>query len=175
MNNSSEVDWEEWVWKEINQAVVTEVGKVRVAQKVFPTTLFETNPAEIPNNVINFGDLSIKEGQTKQFVEIYYEFPLTATQVTKETMNKICKTLARMAAKAIALAEDAVIFQGQQVFQGQQLSANTNITADFIESAGNGLLGEASPRDADNDKPNKVSESIQVDLNTDRSAVISKI
>ncbi len=83
MNKSSEVNWEESVWKEINDAVVMEMGKVRIAQKVFPTMLLDTNPAEIPNDVINFTDLSIKERQTKQFVEIYHQFSLTATQVTK--------------------------------------------------------------------------------------------
>jgi uncharacterized linocin/CFP29 family protein len=160
MNNSSEVNWDEAVWKEINDAVVTEMGKVRAAQKVFPTILYDTNPTEIPNEVINFTDLSIKEGQTKQFVEIYQEFPLTATQVTKEAMNKTCKTLARMAAKAIALAEDAVIFQGQKA----KLPAN--VKADSVDSANEGLLGEADPKDADNDDSNKVSVPIEVKFQT---------
>ncbi|PTQ91461.1 encapsulating protein for peroxidase [Nitrosomonas nitrosa] len=154
--STSEVNWEASVWKEINDAVVMEMGKVRTAQKVFPTILLDNNPTEIPNDVINFTDLSIKEGQTKQFVEIYHEFPLTATQVTKEAMNKTCKTLARMAAKAIALAEDAVIFQGQQA----KLPANVKV--DAIDSASDGLLGEANPKDANNDDPNKVSEPIEV-------------
>lgn len=160
MSNSSEVNWPESVWKEINDAVVMEMGKVRTAQKVFPTTVFDTNPTEIPNDVINFTDLSIKEGQTKQFVEIYHEFPLTATQVTKEAMNKTCKTLARMAAKAIALAEDAVIFQGQKA------KLPSNVKADSIDSASDGLLGEANPKDADNNDPNKVSEPIKVKFQT---------
>ena len=82
MEISNGINWPEAVLTEINEAVVVEMGKVRTAQKVFPTTAFDTNPTEIPNDVINFTDLSIKEGQTKQFVEIYHEFPLTATQVT---------------------------------------------------------------------------------------------
>lgn len=160
MNNSSEVNWEESVWMEINEAVMAEMGKVRTAQKVFPTMLLDTNPTEIPNDVINFTDLSIKEGQTKQFVEIHHEFPLTATQVTKEAVNKTCKTLARMAAKAIALAEDAVIFQGQQAI----LPANVKV--EQIESSGNGLLGEANPEDASNEDSNKVSMPIDVKFQT---------
>lgn len=96
MNNSSEVNWEESVWKEINDAVVMEMGKVRTAQKVFPTMVFDTNPTEIPNDVINFTDLSIKEGQTKQFVEIYHEFPLTATQVTHSFLIKSLLTYCKM-------------------------------------------------------------------------------
>jgi uncharacterized linocin/CFP29 family protein len=154
--STSEDIWDEAIWKEINDAVVMEMGKVRTAQKVFPTMVFDTNPTEIPNDVINFTDLSIKEGQTKQFVEIYHEFPLTNTQVTKETMNKTCKTLARMAAKAIALAEDAVIFQGQKA------KLPSNVKADSRDSSKDGLLGAANPNDANDDNPNKVSKPIEV-------------
>jgi uncharacterized linocin/CFP29 family protein len=156
MNNPSEVGWGENTWKEINDAVVAEVMKVRTAQKVFPTMTFETNPTVIPNDVINFADLSIQEGLTKTFVEIYHEFPLSTTQVGKESQDKTCKTLARMAAKALALAEDTVIFQGQ----AGKLPAN--VRADRIGAAGNGLLGEAEPEDADDDDPNKVNRPIEV-------------
>src|SRR5262245_20588609 len=112
-NNSAEVDWDASVWKEINDAVLVEVGEVRVAQKVFPTTVYETSPTEVPNDVIKFDDFSIPEGQTKPFVEIYQEFSLTATQVAKEPQLKTAKTLARMVAKAIALNEDRILFQGK--------------------------------------------------------------
>ena len=156
MSNSNEVNWDENIWKEINDAVVAEVLKVRTAQKVFPTMLLDTNPTEIPNDVINFADLSIREGQTKTLVEIYLEFPLTATQVGKEAQLKTCKTLARMAAKALALAEDTVIFQGQ----AGKLPAN--VQADLIAAAGHGLLGEAEPGDADDNDPNKVNKPIDV-------------
>lgn len=162
MSNSNEVNWDPSIWKEINDAVVMEVGKVRTAQKVFPTTGLDASRTEIPNDVINFADLSIQEGLTKPFVEIYHEFPLTATQVSNEPQLKTCKTLARMAAKALALAEDAVIFQGQT----GKLPAN--VKADLIASAGSGLLGEADPKDAtgqslaDDNDPNKVSTPIDV-------------
>ncbi len=160
MNNSSEVDWEESIWKEINDAVVMQMGKVRAAQKVFPTTVLDTDPTEIPNHVINFTDFSIREGQTKQLVEIYQEFSLTATQVTKEAVNKTCKELACTVAGALALAEDAVIFQGQNA------ALPDRVKADLIDSAGNGLLGEANPEDADNDDSNKVSKPIEVKFQT---------
>ena len=141
MSNSNEVNWDPAIWQEINDAVKTETMKVRTAQKVFPTTAFDTSPTEIPNDVINFKDLSIEEGQTKSFVEIYHEFPLTDTQVSKERQLKTCRTLARMAAKAIALAEDTVIFQGKAG------TLPANVKAASIASAGNGLLGEADPKD----------------------------
>jgi hypothetical protein len=71
MNNSNELGWDASIWKDIDDAVVTEMGRVRSAQKVLPATQFETCPTEIPNDVINFFDLSIREGQTKSFVEIF--------------------------------------------------------------------------------------------------------
>jgi uncharacterized linocin/CFP29 family protein len=141
MNGSNEVNWNPSVWQEINDAVRTEMGKIRIAQKVFPTTTFDKNPTEVPNDVINFDDpdgLSIQEGRTKPFVEIYLEFPLTSTQVDKEPEIKTCKTLARMAAKALALAEDTIIFQGK----ADRLPGT--VQADQIESAEHGLLGVAS-------------------------------
>lgn len=156
MNNSSEVNWDMNTWKEINDAVVAEVFKVRTAQKVFPTMVLDNNPTSISDEVIDFADLSIKEGQTKQFVEIYVQFAMTATQVSKEPQLKTCKTLARMAAKGLALADETVILQGQR----GKLPAN--ILADLIESAHDGLLGEADPPDADDNDPNKVSEPIVV-------------
>ncbi len=156
MNNSNEVNWDPSIWQEIDDAVVKEVAKVRVAQKVFPTISVDTNPTEIPNDVINFADLSIQEGRTKAFVEIYLEFPLTDTQVRQELKLKTCKTQARMAAKAIALAEDTIFLQGNN----GQLPAN--VQADLRDSADDGLLGEANPQAADDANPNAVSEPIDV-------------
>lgn len=156
MSNGNEITWADSVWEEIRVAVMTEAGKVKIAQKVFPATELNNNATEIPNEVIKFADLSIEEGRTKPFVEIYHEFPLTSTQVKKEAESKICKTLARMAAKAIALAEDVIIFQGKD----GPLPAN--VKADLVESAASGLLGEAASPDADDADPNKVSEPIEV-------------
>ena len=166
MNNSNEVSWPAAVWQEIDEAVVKEVAKVRTAQKVFPTLEFDSSPTEIPNDVINFADLSIREGNTKPFVEIFQEFPLTNTQVNREQEIKVCMTLARMAAKAIALGEDTVFFQGRD----GQLPAN--VTADSVETTGKGLLGEANPLDengkplSDDDDDTKVSEPITVPRTT---------
>jgi len=163
---ANEVNWSEAVWQEINDAVVTEVSKVRTAQKVFPTSLLDGDPTEVANDVIVFPEgpagrgearkfLSIREGQTKPFVEIYLEFPLTTAQVAREPQLKTCKTLARMAAKAVGLAEDVVLFQG----------SDGNLPADVIADsvlAGKGLLGEAQRDDADNDDPYKVTQPIPV-------------
>lgn len=161
MEYSSEVKWPQAVWDEINNAIKTEMGKVRIAQKAFSTMPFEKDycPTEVPNDVINFLDpdgLSIKEGSTKPFVELYSEFPLTHAQVCKEPQLRTCKTLARMAAKALALAEDTIFFQGNR----GQLPGG--VLAVQRESTANGLLGESSPEDANNDDSNKVTTPIRV-------------
>ena len=155
-NNQNGIEWADDVWLDINAGVVKEVAKVRVGQKVFPTVEFQDSPTQVTNDVINFDDLSIREGATKPFVEVYQEFPLTNAQVQKEMSDHVCRTLARMAAKAIALAEDLVILQGRNA----QLPAN--VAADFVESMGDGLLGEASRKDADNNDSTKVTEPILV-------------
>jgi uncharacterized linocin/CFP29 family protein len=155
MSSSNEVNWSDAVWQDINAAVAKELGN-RIAQKVFPTMLMDNDPTEVANEVINFSDLSIKEGITKQFVEIYQEFPLTSTQVSKESEKHCCRTQARMVAKSLALAEDTVLFQGT----GGTLPPN--VVADQRESAGEGLLGEANQRDASDEDPNKGSKPITV-------------
>jgi uncharacterized linocin/CFP29 family protein len=160
MNNSPEVNWDPSIWQEINDAVKMEMGKVRIAQKVFPSMMFDMNPTEVPNDVINFKDpdgLSIQEGRTKPYVEVHQEFPLTSTQVSKESQLKTCKTLARMAAKALALAEDTIFFQGN----GGKLPGN--VKADQRDSAAAGLLGEANPKDANNEDDTKVTVPITVE------------
>jgi len=156
MNSTSELAWDASVWKEIDDAVLTEMGRVRSAQKVLPATQYDTNPTEVANDVINFTDLSIREGQTKSFVEIFQEFTLTSAQAMNEPQLKTCHTLAQMAAKSIALGEDTVIFQGAN----GKLPAG--VKAELIESAGGGLLGEANPKDANDNDPLKVAVPIIV-------------
>jgi uncharacterized linocin/CFP29 family protein len=155
-SGNAAVDWPDEVWQGIANAVAKEVAKVRTAQKVFPTVALADSPTEIPDDVIDFRNLSIQEGSTKPFVELYQEFPLTSTQVGRETKDKTCQTLSRMAAKALALVEDAIIFQGRAASLG-------DVEADQIGSAANGLLGAADPRNADDANPRRVSVPIDID------------
>lgn len=107
----NELNWSEAMWQEINQSVIKEVSKVRVAQKIFPTTVLTDNPTQVSDEVIDFGNLTISEGATKPYTELYAEFTLTSTQVQQESTQHVCRTLAIMAAKALALAEDRYFFQ----------------------------------------------------------------
>jgi uncharacterized linocin/CFP29 family protein len=149
------VTWSADVWQAITDAVIQEVHKVRIGQKVFPTTMLDGDATELQDQAIDFANLSIREGRTKQFVEIYQEFTLTSTQVAKEAADKTCQTLSCMAAKALALAEDVVIFQGRD-------GSLDGVHEDQVEAAGHGLLGEASPRNADDEDPRRVSVPIEV-------------
>ena len=156
MDNANELGWDASTWNDIDDTVVTEMGRVRSAQKVLPATQFETGPTEIPNDIIDFSNLSVREGQTKAFVEIFQEFALTSAQAMNEPRLRTCRTLAQMAAKLVALAEDTILFQGAN----GKLPAG--VKAEHAESAGGGLLGEASPKDANDDDPLKVSVPIVV-------------
>jgi uncharacterized linocin/CFP29 family protein len=153
---ANEVNWPDAVWKDIRDAVVKEVAKVRVVQKVFPTTVLDTSPTEVIDDIINFADMSIREGSTKSFVEIFQEFPVTNTQVAKEAQLNTTRTLAQMAAKAIALGEDMIIFQGTNG------NLPANVSAEQRDSAELGLLGVANPEDANDGDPTKVSVPIDV-------------
>jgi len=167
--DSCELNWPNSMWMDINNGVVTEVNKVRVAQKVFSTSAFENHPPNVTNEIINFTDLSIKEGETKPFVDLYVEFTLTSTQVQQETDEKICHKLATMAAKVVALAEDAYFFQKSDreprdpdpPWSGIRFPGNVKID-NWRTDRDLGLLAEANPPDADDDDTDKVSEPIIV-------------
>jgi hypothetical protein len=174
VNNSNLTHWSNDDWEKINHAVVLEVGQVRIAQKILPTMTFTNHPTEVTNDVINFGDredgevskpmkenksrpFSIDEGRTLRFAEIYQQYTMTTTQVDKQDGIEVCKTLARMAAKAAALREDAAFFSGQQS------TYPPSVMVDRLSSMRNGLLGEAGPDDADDLDANRVSKPILVE------------
>jgi len=171
--DSTELGWSQATWNEIYTGLLQEVGKVRVAQKVFPTSLVEGDANQILNEVINFADLSVEEGSTKPFVEIYREFSLTTTQVRQEAQTHLGETLARMGGKEIALAEDAYIFQTSDrnpALRGAQGAAiaipvlnNPAIHADnWRRETDFGLLAEARVPNPADDDPSRVSVPIDV-------------
>jgi hypothetical protein len=72
-----------------------EIAKAKVTQPVFPAPHFDNCPTEFTNDVLDFNNLSIKEGLAKAYVE-FHEFLLTSTQVAKESRRKTSKILARV-------------------------------------------------------------------------------
>jgi uncharacterized linocin/CFP29 family protein len=143
----NDVNWSDAVWTEINDAVKAEVAKVRIAQKVFPTVVLDAGATNVADEVINFANLSVDEGAQKPFTEIFREFRLTSTQVQLEPQLKTAKTLARMAAKEVALAEDLVIFQGTNGNPPRGVNIERRV------STGTGLLGQATAVNVNPRKP----------------------
>jgi uncharacterized linocin/CFP29 family protein len=106
--------WNQQIWSDIDNAVRDEVGRVRVAQRVFPCILLP-NAQQVPKDQLSTKAsdiLKIQEGQTKPFVEIWVEFSLTQSQIDSEESLHTGRTLARLAANKIAAKEDSLLFHG---------------------------------------------------------------
>ncbi len=110
--------WTPQIWGEIDRIVLGDMGRVRVAQKIFaaqhtphePTVSMDiVIPRQNPND-----PLMIKEGIALPYFEISSEFALTQSQVDNEAELHKGLTLARACAKTVAMAEDMVLFQGSQ-------------------------------------------------------------
>lgn len=129
--------WTSDIWARIDKGVTAEVGQVRAAQKVFPTTTLE-GAQTVPADVFNPATMTIEEGQTKQVIEMWVPFPLTQSQVDSEGALHTGEKLARLAAKTLALAQDTILCQGQTA----NLPANVQI-ANRV-SAGQGLVQDAA-------------------------------
>jgi uncharacterized linocin/CFP29 family protein len=112
--------WNQQIWSDIDKAVQEEVGRIRVAQKVFPSTVVNNVLPVSANRVVPFGLLSTLpppppvpgDDQFQPLFEISMEFVLTQTQVDDEENVHLARSLARSAASTIADAEDAVLFLG---------------------------------------------------------------
>jgi uncharacterized linocin/CFP29 family protein len=143
--------WTPEIWGEIDKAVKEE-WKQRVAQTVIKTVPMDGAP-DVASERIDLAIDVIPEGQRLAFVEISREFTLTASQVNNETTLRNGLKFARIAARLVAMAEDAVIFQGRQGFdalvqrvQGQQQPQPQRplLRATNLDTVQNGLLGFAS-------------------------------
>jgi uncharacterized linocin/CFP29 family protein len=116
--------WNEHIWGEIDKAVREEVGRIRVAQKVFPSTVVNNVLPVVANLVPPLvvpappvpAVLRTGDDQFQPFIELSREFTLTQAQVDGEESMHLAPTLARMAASAIAGAEDALLFLGRSSF-----------------------------------------------------------
>jgi uncharacterized linocin/CFP29 family protein len=117
--------WNDHVWNEIDKAVREEVGRVRVAQKVFPSTVVNNVLPVSANRVFPYGKystfprpVSVKpaagiDDKFQPFFEISRQFVLTQAQVDGEENVHLAPSLARLAASAIANAEDRILFLGK--------------------------------------------------------------
>jgi uncharacterized linocin/CFP29 family protein len=108
--------WNDRIWSEIDNAVREEVGRIRVAQKVFPSSVVNNVLPVCTTRAVPFGHLHPPAGpladEFQSFFEISSYFVLTQAQVDGEENVHLAPSRARLAATAIANAEDAILFQG---------------------------------------------------------------
>ena len=144
MNNNQGRDkmWNPQIWNEIDRIVMADMGRVRVAQKIFaaqhtphaPTISMDT---VIPRQQSN-DPLMIQEGVALPFFEISSEFALTQSQVDNEAELHKGLTLARACARTVAMVEDMVLFQGSQATlpPGVRVTNLTSAWKGLIDLAG---------------------------------------
>jgi uncharacterized linocin/CFP29 family protein len=132
--------WTPQIWADIDKAVLDEVGSIRVVQKVFNSTN-AANASNVPADEFYPDEMRIAEGRTKAFLELSVEFSLTQSQVDNESTLHTAKTLAKLAAKSLALAEDTLLLQGSRADLPRIVRvANKG-------SAEHGIIGEREERD----------------------------
>jgi hypothetical protein len=152
--------WTDAIWQQIDDSVKNTAMGIRVAQQVFSTTQL-TDVTSIPADIFNPEHMRITEGITKPYIEISVEFPLTNGQVNGDTAGQTALTLATLASKSMALAEDLIFFQGD----GVHLPPAVRIESGR-ESAGRGLVGLVPPNHviaippADRHRPTNSGEGI---------------
>ncbi len=121
MSNDSERGglWDSQTWNEISRAVLEDVGRVRVAQKVFPSELRLNQDSvqadtltTVPAPPHEASPTMIREGVTVPFLEVYAKFALTPSQINNEAQLRSAYTLAQLTSRKLALAEDLLLFQG---------------------------------------------------------------
>jgi uncharacterized linocin/CFP29 family protein len=111
--------WNEHIWSEIDKAVREEMGRIRVAQKVFPSMVANNVLPIAANRAVPFGPgsgptapLGLVDDECRPFFEISMEFVLTQAQVEGEENVRLAPSFAKLAASAIASAEDTILFLG---------------------------------------------------------------
>jgi uncharacterized linocin/CFP29 family protein len=131
--------WSAEIWAAIDEAVQSELGRIRVAQKVFPTVPL-LGAQYVADEQLDTQKMTLSEGATKPFMELSKSFTLTQAQVGSENALRSAQTLARYAAKCIAIDEDQIIFNGTQ----GQTRGRLRISSGAPASAG--LLGLVDPK-----------------------------
>ncbi|MBV8224634.1 MAG: hypothetical protein JO232_05535 [Verrucomicrobia bacterium] len=123
--------WNDQIWNDIDKAVREEVGRIRIAQKVFPTTVVNnvlpvSRSRTVPFGVGALGPVFPALDEFQPFFEISTEFQLTQAQVEGEESGRLAASFARLAASVLADAEDCVLFLGAQGIG--LLPAGVNVT-----------------------------------------------
>jgi len=111
--------WNDQTWSEIDKAVQEEVGRIRVAQKVFPSTVVNNVLPVSATRTVPFAPGAVPPAPPapgndvfQPFFEISSEFVLTQAQVDGEENVHLALSRAKLAGSALAQAEDTILFFG---------------------------------------------------------------
>lgn len=135
----NKIPWSHDVWERIDHAVATEVKRTRIGARFLPLRPVPPKTTSVPTDSYLFsgGVFNVDEGATIRLNEYYVEFELTPQQVDqeegdfKDLGHSTAVTLATKGANALALAEDLIIFQGQNAITG-----TTPFTSSLVQTLG---------------------------------------
>jgi uncharacterized linocin/CFP29 family protein len=121
--------WNDQIWSDIDKAVREEVGRIRVAQKVFPTTVVNNVLPVSRGRTVPFGaraPVFPVPDEFQPFFEISAPFVLTQAQVEGEENARLAASFARLSASIIADAEDSLLFLGPRTIPALAVVNVTN-------------------------------------------------
>jgi uncharacterized linocin/CFP29 family protein len=105
--------WNDQIWNDVDKAVREEMGRIRVAQKVFPCTILY-NVQAVPVAEVPTADdtppVLKADDKFLPFIEMSMPFTVTQAQVENEGSMHLGLALARLAARSLAAAEDIFLF-----------------------------------------------------------------
>jgi uncharacterized linocin/CFP29 family protein len=130
--------WNDQIWSDIDKAVREEMARIRVAQKVFPTTILY-NVQAIPVSTIPSG-ATLADDKFQPFIEMSKPFVLTQAQVENEETMHLARGLAKLAASTLAATEDKFLFLAKT---GSFATTGVNITNQ--SAVPNGIVESAKP------------------------------
>jgi uncharacterized linocin/CFP29 family protein len=124
----NKIPWGKDVWQRIDQAIAAEVKRTGIGARFLPVRAVPPQTTSVPTDsyAVTRGIFSVDEGATVRLCEYYVEFELTPQQVAQEEGDfrdlghSTAVTLATKAANSLAMAEDLVIFQGQNAVTGAE-------------------------------------------------------
>lgn len=122
----NKIPWSHEVWERIDHAVATEVKRTRIGARFLPVRHVPPKTTSVPTDSYSLSDgvYSVDEGATTRVCEYSLDYKLTPQQVAqeegdfRELGHSTAVTLATKAANTLALAEDLIIFQGQNAVTG---------------------------------------------------------
>jgi uncharacterized linocin/CFP29 family protein len=135
-----QVEWNDAVWKALDDAVHDEFHRSAVALKFVPFHGQVDHAMTVQADIIDLNTMTVDEAAVSPLVEFGIDFGLTRQQTASEEQNQTGVTLATRAANMLAQAEDLAIFLGDTAFKDPLFKRVRRRSG----SAGRGLLASAT-------------------------------